>query len=465
MIRYRARLVAVAVAAAVVAAATAAAQPPTPAKPGPQPKNLRLVAQSTLNGNGDAGEGMAVQVLNGRRLLYVAHEGMKTCLSILDVTDTKHPAMITQFPSPNPDTVRCNSLGLNGTVLAVANQPGGAGNFLLGKKPAGMWLLDVSNLDRIKASKTLDDLKLSFFDTSGPQSPGVHWLWFGDPDFVHLTTGSADSKPTNPAKDSQFYMIVDVRDPKTPREVGRWWLPGTQTGDSCLPGCLPVRQAVDAGFRPHNVQVYPERPDRAYLAYIDGGMMIMDISGLAEVRSGKAKTFTPKLISRLDYSPPFPAWTHTIQPYFSHGIAIVNDEGLEPHCVAGPKLTWVVDIRTETNPVIVGTVPLPENVAELCAQSSYGAHNLAPNYAGATFAQLKNTFLSTYLNGGVKIFRIVPQGMKGAPPLIKELAFYTTTDGAMMNHVIIDERQTIYVTERSKGGVFILEYTGSDPLD
>ena len=69
-----------------------------------------------------------------------------------------------------------------------------------------------------------------------------------------------DFTPRNP-KDDQCYRIVDVRQPTRPVEVGRWWLPGTRDGDAEPP---PARHtAFDAGFRAHNTNVYPRRPDRA----------------------------------------------------------------------------------------------------------------------------------------------------------------------------------------------------------
>src|SRR5215831_16439482 len=284
-------------------------------------KNMRLLAQHDLNGHGDGGEGLAIQVLpDGRRILYLAHEGTEMCVSIIDVTNPKSPALVNQLPSAGRGVARCNSLSLSGNVLAIANQVNA-----VGREPAGMWLLDVSDLGRIKKAKSLEDLKLSFFDTHGKQSRGVHWLWFVDGEFAHLSTGAPDSSPTNPS-DDQFYMVVDVRDRKNPREVGRWWLPGTQVGDDCLPDCLPDRHEIDDGYRAHNIEVFPERPDRAYIGYIDGGMIILDISGLAGVKSGKAGSFTPTLVSRLKFSPPFPAWTHSVQPLAGRGLAVVSDE-------------------------------------------------------------------------------------------------------------------------------------------
>jgi hypothetical protein len=46
-----------------------------------------------------------------------------------------------------------------------------------------------------------------------------------------------------------------------------------------LPGCLPERHKIDDGYRAHSIEVFPDRPDRAYIGYIDGGQIIFDISG------------------------------------------------------------------------------------------------------------------------------------------------------------------------------------------
>ena len=42
-------------------------------------------------------------------------------------------------------------------------------------------------------------------------------------------------------------MIVDLQNPKSPKEVGRWWLPGTKVGDDAP---APARvKPFDSGFR------------------------------------------------------------------------------------------------------------------------------------------------------------------------------------------------------------------------
>src|SRR5262249_16487493 len=157
-------------------------------------KNMRLLAQHDLNGHGDGGEGLAIQQLpDGRRLLYLAHEGTETCVSIIDVTNPKSPVLVNQLTSAGRGGGRRNTPSLTGKLLAIAKQVNA-----VGREPAGMWLLDVSDLGRIKKAKSLEELKLSFFDTHGKQSRGVHWLWFVDGEFAHLSTGAADSSPTNP---------------------------------------------------------------------------------------------------------------------------------------------------------------------------------------------------------------------------------------------------------------------------
>ena len=165
----------------------------------------------------------------------------------------------------------------------------------------------------------------------GPNSRGVHQLWFADGQYVHMSSGAPDFVPSHP-KDDQFYRIIDVKNPTNPVEVGRWWLPGTKEGDSEPP---PERhpENADTGFRPHNTNVYPERPDRAYLGYIDGGLVILDIADMAH----------PKMVARWDYHPPYFGFTHTVVPFFDRNLLIVSDECTRTEGTDWPKLVWVVD--------------------------------------------------------------------------------------------------------------------------
>jgi hypothetical protein len=445
------------------------AAPPATAQPGAQASNITLVAQHTLSaGKADGGEGLAIQLRpDGRRILYLAHESQRTCLSVIDVTRPEAPMLLNQIPSPGPGITRCNSLGLTGNVLLVANQ-----TLKIGQKPAGMWALDIGDLARVQAATSLQDLTLSFFDASGPWSRGVHALWFVDGEFAHLATGTADFEPTHP-NDDQFYVIVDVRNPRAPREVGRWWYPGTKKGDACLPGCLPPRHPrFDSGFRAHQTEVWPDQPDRLYLSYINGGAFTLDISGLADVKAGRARTFTPKVLGQLNTSPPFTGFTHTFQPFFNRGLAIISDESTRDACEDAPRTVWLVDIRVEANPIILATVPLHPDDAERCkAGGRFGAHNIHPNFPGPASVRLKNTVVASWFNAGVRIYRVADRPA-GFPPHLEEIGSYIPApipgnpgNAAQINHDIMDDRGFIYANDRFNGGLYILRYTGSAPLD
>ncbi|MGZ5662808.1 MAG: LVIVD repeat-containing protein, partial [Usitatibacter sp.] len=195
--------------------------------------NMRLVAHHELQGFGGLGEGMALQLArDGRRILWLAHESAPKNFTGVDVTDPRAPRVVVQTELPHAK-VRSNSLDVVGDTMAVAYQ-----TQTPGLKPAGFDLFDVSVPERPKL--------ISHFDASGAHSRGVHALWFVDGEFIHMASGAADFQPRHPF-DDQFYRIVDVRDPRKPVEVGRWWLPGTREGDNAPP---PQRldPKFDAGF-------------------------------------------------------------------------------------------------------------------------------------------------------------------------------------------------------------------------
>ena len=87
-------------------------------------------------------------------------------------------------------------------------------------------------------------------------------------------------------------------------------MPGTRDGDDAPPPARHQPPLPTCGFRAHNTNVYPQRPDRAYLAYLDAGMFVLDISD-------KAK---PKPICQWDNSPPYFGFTHTVLPLFERNL-------------------------------------------------------------------------------------------------------------------------------------------------
>ncbi len=403
---------------------------------------LRLLARHDLGGAPNAGEGIALKVArDGRRYLFIAHENPPAAVSVLDVTEPSRPALVAQTKAVHPD-VRSNSLSLHEDVLLVASQTKRPGQV-----PAGVYIYDVSDPATLR--------QVGFFDASGPHSRGVHFVSSFDGQYMHLSTGAADFEPAD-EKDDQFYMCVDIRDPAHPREVGRWWLPGQRRGDAAT--LVRHREAkFDAGFRLHHALCYPERPERVYLGYIDAGVIVLDIGDRTK----------PVLVSRLDYHPPLPGFTHTVVPLFSRGLLVVTDEASGKYGDDGydwPKRIWIVDAREESNLVIVSSAPDPADCAELHRVGGrIGAHNIHENEPAPGAAHLENTVVATWFSAGLRVYDI-------RDPFRPEeiAAFLPETPegqrGCRISDVFVEDRGIIHALDRVRGGLYTLQYTGSTPL-
>jgi hypothetical protein len=377
------------------------------------------------------GEGMAIQkAKDGRRIIWLAHEHAPKNFTAVDVTDPRKPKLVVQTELPQP-YMRSNSLELTGDVMAVAYQCQD-----YGQQPAGLELFDISVPEKPRS--------ISFFDCSGPHSRGVHQLWFCDGEYVHCSGGAPDFQAHNKG-DDQFYRIIDVRNPSKPEEVGRWWLPGVRVGDKEPP---PERVGkFPKGYRVHNTNVYPQRPDRAYLGVVDGGVVILDISD-------KSK---PKMISRWDNSPPYAGFTHTVVPLFDRGLLISTDESIAEGGADWPKLIWILDARAEENLVPIATCPAPP-MELMHAGGRFGAHNIHENVPRDTAWQSDQFVLGTFSGAGLRAYDI----SSAYEP--REVGFFMPSPPAgspkgttQLNDVHVDENGIVYTMDRYAGGLYILE--------
>ncbi len=393
--------------------------------------NFNLLSQNNLGGFGGMGEGIAIQLAkDGRRIAWLAHESAPKNFTGVDVSDPRNPKVIVQTDLPNMQ-MRSNSLDLSGDILAVAYQ-----TQKTGMKPAGLELFDVSVPEKPRS--------ISFFDCSGPHSRGVHQLWFCDGEYVHMAAGAPDFNPSHP-NDDQFYRCIDVRDPSKPKEVGRWWMPGTSVTDNIAP---PPRHPLDKGYRAHNTNVYPQRPDRLYLCYIDGGMFVMDIADKAN----------PKVISHWTNSPPYTGFMHTAVPLFDRNLMLVTDESTEDNALDWPKLIWMLDARDEQHLVPIATCPLPPVDAYKDRGGRFGAHNIHENVPVPSSFQSDQIVFGTFFNGGLRAYDI----SNAYQP--KEIAAFvppapngSKIGSIQLNDVYVDENQIVYTVDRFSGGLYILE--------
>jgi hypothetical protein len=268
-------------------------------------------------------------------------------------------------------------------------------------------------------------------------------VWCVDGEFVHLSSGAADFEP-NDDKDHQFYQIVDIRNPSKPVEAGRWWIPGQKKGETPL----PRNPKFDNGYRPHNCMCYPQRPDRAYIGYIDGGVIILDISDKAH----------PKQVGGFNYSPPYNGFTHTVMPLFSKDLLIVTDECVYDDGKDWPKMTWVFDGRNEKNLVPISTLPLPPVEVFAKRGGRYGSHNVHENYPSPLSWRSDDIVVATFFNGGVRAYDManpfqpkeIAYFVPGTPPM-------SPKGSAQINDVFIDDRGILFCGDRFTGGLYALE--------
>ncbi len=389
----------------------------------------------TLIGHADmtsGGEGFAEKTgAGGRRLLYVAHESAPHCFTIFDVTNAAQPRTVRTVDTPSAD-VRCNSLDVSGNVLAVAaetkaqGQPGGGFRLYALDDPASPRLV-------------------SYFDASGPHSRGAHHVWLSSDKLAHITSGAADFTPKR-SEDDEFYRIVDISDLAHPKEVGRWWYPGQRAGDAApAPNEIPLPDESSQGVRPHNIDVFPGHANRAYLGYIDGGLVVLDISDVTH----------PRALSIVRYVGPF---THTVFPIFARNLAFVSEEAVMDACADAPKHMAVWDIADETKPRLIAAVPYAANSAALCkAGGRFGPHNIYEDKPyGPTFKSDRYV-VTSWFGGGVRIFDLAdPQHPAEAAYYVPAAPTDSPKHAPQINDVFVDDRGIVFACDRFTGGLYVL---------
>jgi hypothetical protein len=188
-------------------------------------------------------------------------------------------------------------------------------------------------------------------------------------------------------------------------------------------------------------------------AWRDGGLTVHDLSDPAN----------PRLLSHVNWSPPFPGGTHTALPLPGRSLAVVADEANAEKCAKGTFYTWMVDMRVPEKPVTVATLPTPRD-RDYCASGTFGPHNLHENRPGSM--QSEDTIFSTYNNAGVRVFDIRDAF---AP---KEIAYWVPPTPARLidprpnvalaaksADVYVSAEGLMYVTDWN-AGLNVLEYQG-----
>jgi hypothetical protein len=164
------------------------------------------------------------------------------------------------------------------------------------------------------------------------------------------------------------------------------------------------------------------------------------------------------MVGHINFAPPFPGFTHTVVPLFGRELLLVTQEATRMNGGDHPKLVWVMDVRVEGNPVIISTLPLDDTDDYFSRPGRYGAHNIHENQPAPTSFQSEDLVFATFFNGGLRVFDIAnPFQPREVATFVPPLVEGASSVG--INDVFVDENRTLYVVDRIKGGLYILDLT------
>jgi hypothetical protein len=419
-------------------AGQAAKPPQTPIPPQGIGSRIRHLSYSDQGGRPDG-----VQVMVNRRHVYVGHM-FSDGVTILDAADPRQLKPAGFFTAGSG--TRTHHLQVADDVMLLAN----GANIVAMQSYDNMRgyfennLADsITNRKKFRSGLSIHDIsrptqmkEIAFLEMPGF---GINRLWWPGGRYAYVAAhfdGFID----------HILCIVDLNTITKPEIVSRWWMPGMNRAAGEKP-------TLAAGRRMALHHMITEG-DRGYAAWRDGGLSIHDISDRSN----------PKLLSHINWSPPFPGGTHTALPLPGRNLLVVADEANAEKCAKGTFHTFVVDMRAPENPVPIATLPAPRD-RDFCSMPGvFGPHNLHENRPGAFRSE--DTIFATYNNAGVRVFDIKDAF---AP---KEIAYWVPPMPARLidprpNVALAAKTADVYVTTDGlmfvsdwNAGLHVLQYEG-----
>jgi hypothetical protein len=343
-------------------------------------RKIRHISYSDQGGRPDG-----VQVMVNRRHVYVGHM-FSDGVTILDAADPRALKPVGFFTAGT--NTRTHHLQVSDDLLLLAN----GANIVAMQSYDNMRgyfenaLVDsITNRKKFRAGLSIHDIskpnemrEIAYLEIPGF---GINRLWWTGGRYAYLAAhfdGYTD----------HILAIVDLQNITKPEIVSKWWLPGMHRA-----GGEPSTLAPGKRVALHHMIV---AGDRGYGAWRDGGFTMHDLSD-------KSK---PKLLSHINWSPPYPGGTHTPLPLPGRNLAVVADEANAEKCAKGLFHTFIVDVRAPENPVPISTLPTPIG-RDYCGIGTFGPHNLHENRPGSF--QSEEMLFATYNVAGVRVFDIKDQ--------------------------------------------------------
>src|SRR5215213_6121322 len=247
-------------------------------------KGIKHISYSDIGGRPDS-----VQVMVNKKHVYVGHM-FSDGVTILDASDPRNLKPAGFFTAGQ--YTRTHHLQVSDDLMLLAN---GANIVAMQSYDSMRGYFENNLADSITNRKKFRS-GLSIHDISKPNEMreiaflempgfGINRLWWPGGRYAYVSAhfdGFTD----------HILCIVDLADVTKPQIVSRWWLPGMNRAAGETPTAPPGKR-----YALHHMIV---AGDRGYAAWRDGGLTILDVGDAS----------SPKLISKLNWSPPYPGGTH-----------------------------------------------------------------------------------------------------------------------------------------------------------
>ncbi len=404
---------------------------------------MKAIGQSDQGSRPDA-----VQVMVANGFAYVGHL-FSNGFSAIDVRDPKKPKTVKYVPAP-PNTWNLHLQAHEDLLLVVHAK--------------NMWaqaeLADERNYYRAKTTDIHRHAEssdqnwsagLAVYDISNPGDPrqigfmpikggGLHRVWYVGGRWAYasaLIEGFSD----------YIMIVIDMADPKHPREYGRFWLPGM----NLAAGETLNWPSASGRYGCHHPIV---QGDIAYCSWRDACLVVVDLADRSK----------PKLLCHRMWSPQMGGATHNCLPLPNRELLLVLDEATLDDMEDGYKPIWVFDNKDPANPRCLSTFPTPSDRNYVKVGGHFGPHNVYENRLGQFVSE--DLIFTTYQNAGVRVFDIrnqySPVEVGAFVPAAPTKLVDPRPNRPLVLHaadVFVDRNGLVYATDFSVG-LYIMEYTG-----
>jgi hypothetical protein len=358
------------------------------------------------------------QVVFDRGYAYVGHIFGPEATTVVDVRDPKNPKLKETIDLPWKNGAHSHKVRVKNGIMVTNVEKVSYGE---NKPPPDF----VGGLNIYTVDEAGKPVHVKKWECAGK---GVHRYTF-DGRYAYIS-------PCVEGFRDNIVMILDLKDPKNPVEVGRWWMKGQWKAGGETP-----TWKEDGNLIPHCH--HPIRKGNIlYTSYWHGGFVILDISDMSK----------PKQLSGMDWSGAYGWPSHTCLPLPNkiegRDFMLHADECAVPRWNdADPSFAMLrmVDVTDPTNPICVSSfrVPSEHSGVQTC-------HQPAEDVMG-------NEIPVAWFNYGLRMVDV------SDPFDMKEVAHYEYDPpegfkAPKANDVCWDDRGLIYVIDRSKG-LHIVERT------